>query len=169
MSLEFEYYVICIVAGLYTAVSRYITVRFGNQQKMEEIKRRMDALTREYKKASSEKNDAEMRRIEKEQQKILPEMMGQSLGQIKPLIIIFPLIILLSAALKAQFPDFAITLPFSLPIIVQNLDKFPNWRDTFGAYGWFWVSVIFISMASQLLVSAAKKFNEKPKGGVIGK
>jgi len=103
--------------------------------------------------------------------------MEMSFSQMKPLILIIPALAILTPVLHDSFPRFAITLPFSLPIFVQQLgmlfdlsvlsdfNKFLNWRDTFGPVGWFWVSVLFFSLGKSLLMAIYNKI--KPALGFL--
>ncbi len=68
-------------------------------------------------------------------------------------------------AVQNIFSGYAITLPFSLPIFIQNLDKFPNWRNTFGAVGWYYLCVLIAGLAISLIKS---KLDNKSKSSTAG-
>ncbi|GEM_PF-6739627 len=65
-----------------------------------------------------------------------------------------------TVAVQNMFSGFVIKLPISLPIVIQNFEKFPNWRDTFGPNGWFWLCVVFAGLGASII----KSINEKKDG-----
>lgn len=64
-------------------------------------------------------------------------------------------------AVQNSFRGFVIKLPISLPIFIQNFDRFPNWRDTFGPNGWFWICVILSGFGISIINSINEKKVEK--------
>ena len=55
------------------------------------------------------------------------------------------------------FPAFIITLPFQIPIPFRPTLFSLTWRDTFGAYGWYWLSFIFLGGFAQILKGQLQK------------
>jgi len=77
--------------------------------------------------------------------------------QFKPLLIMIPIFLLLSYVVKNVFPNFTIKLAFALPIFIQNLDRFPNWRDEFGPLGWFVLCLLFSGLLMQFIIDKTTK------------
>ncbi|MFH1447236.1 MAG: EMC3/TMCO1 family protein [Candidatus Micrarchaeota archaeon] len=155
------FYLIITFAGAYVLFSKYIVHRFGNRDRLKEIQKEMGEINKRYKDALKSKEDNRIKKAEKEQARIWPMMSESMRYQFMPLLVLFPIIILFSDLLRKTFPAFAIILPFDLPIIMQNWEHFPNWRNMFGSYGFFWVSVVFISMFSELSMAVYKKVRGK--------
>ena len=63
------------------------------------------------------------------------------------------------------FPTFHIVLPFQVPIPFRDPKELIVWRDTFGAYGWYWLSFIFLGGITQLLYNQIKEKRKKDKEG----
>lgn len=68
-------------------------------------------------------------------------------------------------AVQNMFAGFVIKLPFQLPIVIQNFDRFPNWRDTFGPNGWFWICVVFGGLGVSIIKSINDKKDEAKQKG----
>lgn len=151
------FYAIAISAGIYVLFSKYVINRFGNRTRVKEIQKEMNEINKNYQEALKSKNDSRIKKAEKDQARIYPLLMESMKYQFLPLLILFPVIIVFSDILRNTFPTFAIILPVDLPIAIQNWQNFPNWRNLFGSYGFFWVAVVFISMLSELLIAAYKR------------
>lgn len=146
---------------LYSAFSLFITQRFGNRQRVKEIQEQINAVHKGYSGALKRNDKPEMAKYEAEQAK-LPGLLKESmLLQFKPLLITLPFLFILPWVARTYFPDFVITLPFSLPVFIQHLERFPNWRSVFGPVGWFWVAFIFTSLLASLMTQMQKKLSGK--------
>lgn len=77
-------------------------------------------------------------------------------------------------AVSNVFKGFEIKLPIKLPVFIVNLfniplmfedfNKYLNWRDTFGPYGFFWVCVIFAGLGISIINSIRDKYFGKKEG-----
>lgn len=153
-----------IAVGLgYTLLSTFIMQKLGNPKKVKEIQEESKTLSKEMQEAVKAKDEKRIEEINKRYEAYLPKMSELMILQMKPLIIIFPLLFLLTPIIKSTFAGFVITLPFSLPIFIQNFDKFPNWRDTFGPLGWFWIVVVFGGLAISLIKGQWEKYQGQKK------
>ncbi|MFN3910108.1 MAG: EMC3/TMCO1 family protein [Candidatus Anstonellaceae archaeon] len=161
-NLSFEpAFIILIIAFFYFFFYEILVRLLVDKEKIKAINQRSKELQQQISQATKEKNQQKLEELSKEYDKFLPELFSLSLIQLKPLIFVIPLIIILSGWLKSTFPSFVIKLPFSLPIFIQNFDRFPNWRDTFGPIGWFWLSVIGVSLSVMLIRKILNKLNIK--------
>ena len=153
----------------YALLSQFIIAKLGNPKRIKEIQAESTRLSKEMGEATKSKDQVRMDALNKEYSDFMPKLTEMMVIQMKPMIVILPLLFILTPAVKSFFSGFIITLPFSLPIFIQNLDKFPNWRDTFGPYGWFWICVIFAGLAISLIKAqwekhmGQKKVSEPPK------
>ncbi|MEM2963572.1 MAG: EMC3/TMCO1 family protein [Candidatus Anstonellales archaeon] len=148
--------IIFLSAFAYSLLSTYITRKFGNYKRIKEIQETFRAISKEINEASKSSDKNRLDEAIARQNAAMPLLWESMVLQIKPLIFLLPVLFIIPSLLRDNFPTFSIKLPFALPIFIQNLENFPNWRDTFGPVGWFWLSVIF----SALLVSLALKIYE---------
>jgi hypothetical protein len=89
-----------------------------------------------------------------------PKLMSEMLIiNLKSTFLLLPIIIAVPYAIKVAFPNFTITLPIELPVVKFNKFSF-EMRNTFGSYGWFWISFI-ISGLLRLAYSKAKNYKKK--------
>lgn len=141
-----SWYLIFLTAFAYTALSSSITNIVSNQKRVREIQQTFKDIRDEFERAMKEKDDAKLQVLDKKQRDSMPMIMEQTIIMMKPLILIIPLLIVLLEEVRLVFSGFVIKLPISLPVFFQNLDRFPNWRDTFGPVGWFWICVLLGSL-----------------------
>jgi len=156
-----QVYIILTIAIGYIALYEIASKLLVNKEKIKEINQRSKQLQQELSKATKEKNEKKLEEISKEYEKLMPQVMHATLMQLVPLIIVLPILSIILTYLKNNFTNFIIKLPFSLPIFIQNFNNFPNWRDTFGPVGWFWLSVIGISLVISFVRFAINKLKEK--------
>jgi len=156
-----QVYIILTIAIGYIALYEIASKLLVNKEKIKEINQRSKQLQQELSKATKEKNEKRLEEISKEYGKLMPQVMHATLMQLAPLIIVLPILSIILTYLKNNFTNFIIKLPFSLPIFIQNFNNFPNWRDTFGPVGWFWLSVIGISLIISFVRFAINKLKEK--------
>lgn len=155
------FFVIAVAAMAYSLVSMYVTSKYGKKDRVKQIQEEMKNINKEYADALKSNDPKRLSRAEKEQTRIASLLKESMILQFKPLVIMLPLLLLVPMALVHFFPNFIIQLSQPIPVIIQDLHKFPNWRSVFGARGWFWVSLVFTSLALQLLVQGTKKLKEK--------
>ncbi len=153
----------------YSLLATYIQNRFGEREKVLKIQKEFQEINKAIEKAIKEKDKKKVDELSERQNAMMPKVMGSSFTQLKPLIIILPLLIVIPMVLRAAFGEFTIDLPFKLPVFITNLFKFDllfsnfdawlNWRSHFGPIGWFWISVLI----SALIVGVANKVREELK------
>lgn len=156
-------YAIAAIAIAYTVISTWIMQKIGNPNRVKEIQKESQRLSKAMGEAVKSKDDKRIDAINKEYEKFMPQMGEMMMLQFKPLIIILPIIFIITPIITSTFAGFAITLPFSLPIFIQNFEHFPNWRSLFGPIGWFWICVIFAGLAVSIIKSNLDKRNSKKK------
>ena len=144
---------IAAIAMAYAATSFIIYQKIGNPKRIKEIQAESSRLSKEMGEAMKSKDDKRIDAINKEYEKFFPKMGEMMMLQFKPMLLILPIYIILTPIVKSTFDGFTIVLPVYLPIFIQNLDKFPNWRNLFGPIGWFWLCVIFGGLAISIIKS----------------
>ncbi|MCK4714397.1 MAG: DUF106 domain-containing protein [Candidatus Aenigmarchaeota archaeon] len=154
----------CAISAIgitYSMISIMITRRFGNRSRIKGIQKQINETTKEYNEAMKRGDEAEMKRLGPEQAK-MPGLLKESLIlQFKPLIFLLPFLFVLPNVARTLFPEFVIQLSFDVPVFIQHFERFPNWRNEFGAVGWFWLSFLFSSLSCQLLVGLKKKLSKR--------
>ncbi|PIT84405.1 hypothetical protein COU37_03345 [Candidatus Micrarchaeota archaeon CG10_big_fil_rev_8_21_14_0_10_45_29] len=170
-------YIIAAVGVVYSVSVNFIMNKIVDRKKMKEIQEESKRLQKELSDASKSGDAKRIEEINKKYEAFMPKMMEMSFSQMKPLILIIPALAVLTPLLRDSYPDFVITLPFSLPVFVQqfgmildlsflsDFNKFLNWRDTFGSVGWFWVCVLFFNLGKSLLMAIYNKI--KPSLGFL--
>lgn len=154
-------YAIAVIGVGYALLSTFIVQKVGNPKRIKEINAESTRLQKELDAALKSKDDKRIETVNKEYEIFMPKMMEMFVLQMKPMIVIIPLLFILTPALRAWFSGFVIKLPFMLPIFIQNFDKFPNWRDTFGEVGWFWLCVIAAGLGISIIKSVYDKLSPK--------
>ncbi len=157
-------YIIFACALVYSVFSTIVTRKFGNYKRIKEIQDTFNSLSKEMNEASKENNKAKLDEIIARQNAAMPMLWESTVLQLKPLLILLPILFILPGMLRDQFKEFIITLPFQLPVFIQNFENFPNWRDTFGPVGWFWVSVLFCALLVSAGVKAYEEYIKRPRG-----
>jgi len=156
------FFAISITALVYTAASNIIMQRIGDRKRLKWIQdevNRINKIALEAAKSDDEKKKKEADELQAK----LPDLLKESMVlQFKPLLISLPLFIIVSWGLRQLFPSFEIKLAFAIPVVVQNLERFPNWRDTFGVFGWFILTILFGGILMQFVVSTLEKSGKKP-------
>jgi len=155
------FYAIALIGVAYAVVSLIITNRFGNRARVKEIQGQINSITKAYNEALKKNDPAEVKRLEAENAKV-PGLLKESMVlQFKPLVILLPFLLILPALAKFLYPDFTINLSFSIPVFIQHFERFPNWRNEFGAVGWFWLSFLFSSLLVQAVIGISKKLKSR--------
>ncbi len=154
-------YALAAIGIGYAALSAFLVQKIGNPKRIKEIQSESTRLQKELDAALKAKDDSKIESVNKEYETFMPKMMEMFVLQMKPMIVIIPLLFILTPALRSWFANFTIKLPFMLPIFIQNFDKFPNWRDTFGAVGWFWLCVIAAGLGISIIKSVYDKLSPK--------
>jgi hypothetical protein len=166
---EIALYGIFGIACAYSLFATYIQNRFGEREKNMKIQAEFKELNKQIEEAVKAKDKKRIDELSEKQNKMMPQVMGASFTQLKPLIIILPVLMIVPPVLMGVFDKFTIDLPFKLPVFITNLLNFEllfgdfntwlNWRSHFGPIGWFWISVLI----SALLVGLFNKAREELK------
>jgi uncharacterized membrane protein (DUF106 family) len=147
-----------IIAAIGVCSSLLVSVlmeKFGNRKRIKEIQDEINKVNKELMEATKKKDDAKIAKLEKEADK-LPALMKESMIlNFKGIFIAFPIIIIAPWLAVNIFPGFVITLPFNLPVPFRSANLV-DWRNTFGPYGWFWVTFVILGGAVQLIYSTIK-------------
>lgn len=159
--LLFTFFVIGFLALLYSLFTQIITSKFGKRDRVKQIQDDMKRINAQYSQALKSNDEKRIKEAEEEQKKIPALLQESMILQFKPLIITLPILLILPIILRMLFPFFEIKLTQSLPIFIQNWEQFPNWRDTFGAVGWFWIAFIFGGLLMQGIVGGVKKLKKQ--------
>jgi uncharacterized membrane protein (DUF106 family) len=152
---------IFLAGAAYALFSSFIINKVGNPRRIKEIQAESARLNKKMQEAAKSKNQAMIESVNKEYEKFMPQIWEMMILQMKPMIIVLPVLLILGPALQAIFHDFIIILPFKIPIFLQHLDRFPNWRDTFGAYGWFYISIFIAGISLSIIKGAWNKYFAK--------
>ncbi len=155
------FFAIAITAMLYSVASTFITSKYGNKERVKQIQDEMKVINKEYAESLKSNDKKRIEKAEREQARIASLLKESMILQFKPLIFTLPLLLIVPVVIASLFPDFVIQLSQPLPVFIQNFDKFPNWRNVFGPKGWFWVSLVFSSLAIQVIVQGMKKLKER--------
>lgn len=153
-------YAIAIIAIAYTLASRYVIDKIVDRKKVKAIQDESKQLQKELAEASKSGNSARLEEVNKKYEQFMPKMLELSFSQLKPMIIIIPALAILMPIIRSTFEGFETTLPFYLPIFIQNFEHFPNWRNLFGPVGWFWICVIAAGIGISLISPALNKIKE---------
>ncbi|MFH1306446.1 MAG: EMC3/TMCO1 family protein [Candidatus Micrarchaeota archaeon] len=154
-------YIVAAIGVVYSLASRFLMNKLVDRNKAKEMQKEMKALQKELSEASKSGNSKRVEEVNRKYEKFMPKMLTTQFSQMKPLIIIIPALAIIMPILKDTFVGFEITLPFSLPIFIQNFENFPNWRDTFGPVGWFWITVILAGIGIYLITTIYTKVKQK--------
>jgi uncharacterized membrane protein (DUF106 family) len=153
-----EWLVIFISAFL-TSLAITKVLGLAGRKRLIEIQNQINQHNKEYFQAIKEKDEKRIKELE-EKMKEFPKLMSEMLIiNLKSTFLLLPIIIAVPYAIKIAFPNFTITLPIELPVVKFNKFSF-EMRNTFGSYGWFWISFI-ISGLLRLAYSKAKNYIKK--------
>lgn len=153
--------IISITAVISSFAITYILKKLKISTRMQEIQKFNNELNKEYFKALMKKDMKKLDELEpklKESQKNSLELMKL---QFMSLAIIMPFALLIPPFIQSIFSDFTITLPFQIPIPFRPTFLSVTFRDTFGAYGWFWLSFIFLGGFAQILFGKLNRKEQK--------
>lgn len=159
-----SFFAITCTAVVYTALSSHAQKILGNRDRAKQIQDEMNRINNIASEAMKTSDEKKKKEAELEQEKMGGLMKEMMILNFKPLIITLPVFYGLSAAMRSLFPAFQIKLAFALPIFIQNLDKFPNWRSEFGVLGWFILTIIFSGLLIQAITGKMLPAKKKPAG-----
>ena len=109
---------ILIVAGLaiiYALITRFIQFRVGNQKKMKELQKQMNAVNKEYMEAMKSRNEKRMEEISKQQQELMKEFNPLLMGQFKTMAVIIGVFLIFMWGVGALDPNISddVTVEFA--------------------------------------------------------
>ena len=155
--------IISITAILSSLSITYVLKKLNISTRIQEIQKFNNEINKEYFKALTKKDIKKLDELEpklKETQKNSIELLKL---QMFSLAIILPFAMLVPPFIQSIFNSFTIQLPFQIPIPFRPTLLSVEFRDTFGAYGWFWLSFIFLGGITQLILSNLNKQKKLPK------
>lgn len=157
----FDSILILLIAVATSFSIAYVLEKFGERKKIKEIQDKINKTNKEYSAALKENNEKRIAELEKEINEFPKLVMESTFLSLKGMLIVLPIIIVVPYIIRTIFLEFTITLPFPLPIPRLTQQQLFELKSNFGAYGWFWISFIFIGGAAQLVYSRLIKKNEK--------
>ena len=165
-----EFAVISVIGIVTSLAIAFALARLGVSARLREIQAFTNKVNKDYFDALKKKDMKRLDELDvkmKESQKMSMETI---VLQLKSMAVTLPVIFGVPYLVQHfLFPAFIITLPFQIPIPFRPTLFSVTWRDTFGAYGWFWLSFIFLGGFAQLVKGQLqKKPNAKP-GDADGK
>ncbi|MEM3455307.1 MAG: EMC3/TMCO1 family protein [Candidatus Micrarchaeia archaeon] len=153
--------IISVTAVISSFAITYVLKKLNISTRMQEIQKFNNELNKEYFKALAKKDMKKLDELEpklKESQKNSFELLKL---QFMSLAILLPFAMLVPPFIQSSFSNFTIILPFQIPVPFRPTLFSVTFRDTFGAYGWFWLSFIFLGGFAQLLVGKIKGKEKK--------
>ena len=150
-------YLIASVGAAYSLAYRLVQKKFGNMKRVKEIQKQFSDLNKELSEATKKNDQAKVQEIMKRQQEVMPLLNESMIIQFKPMIFVLPLIFLIPMVLRDHYNWFSIKIPFAIPVFFQHFENFPNWRDTFGPVGWFFITIFLFQIAASLLMTIYNK------------
>lgn len=150
--------IISIIAVATSFLLMFLLEKFGKRARAREIQEKMNKVNKQYSEAQKAHDAPRIAELEKEIAEF-PKLMGESMMlSMRSIVISLPIVFVLPWLIRSVFPVFSIQLPFSLP--VPSSKSLIEWRDTFGAYGWFYISFLFFGGVAQLLWASIKKMKK---------
>jgi len=156
-----EFAIISVIGIVTSFAIAFALAKLGVSTRLREIQTFTNKVNKDYFDALKKKDMKRLDELDikmKESQKMSMETI---ILQFKSMAVTLPVIFGVPYIVQHfLFPTFIITLPFQVPIPFRP-DLFSvTWKDTFGAYGWFWLSFIFLGGFAQLVKGQLQK---KPK------
>ncbi len=152
--------VVAISASLATAI---ILEKLGISTRMKEIQAFTNKVNKEYFEALKRKDSKKLDELEPELKKSQQMSFESITLSLKSMAVVLPLAFVVPYLIRIFVPVFEIVLPFKLPIPFRSPTELIEWRDTFGSYGWYWLSFIFFGGITQLIYNHLKEQNKKKK------
>lgn len=153
------FFTISFCAFAYSSVSNFLIRKLGNRKRLKKIQQEINHINKEAVEAAKEGKEAQHKPGETAHSHTFSLVQESLILQFKPLLVSLVFFFGFTSGLKMLFPKFEVVLAISLPIFIQNFEKFPNWRDTFGVVGWFIIATI---LGSFVIQSIADKFLPEP-------
>lgn len=162
-------HVILVMAVAYSLASLVLQFTLGNRVRVKHIQKEMSDLQKKIQNASESKDEKELKKLQETQSHMTGLMFESMKYQFKPLLVILPVFIILFGGfgfdgfLISWYPHFQIILPFDLHVpALFSLNVLQE--GLYGVRGFFLVSILFSSLAIQLVVSPfiERFFNKQP-------
>jgi uncharacterized membrane protein (DUF106 family) len=159
-----EFAIISVIGVLTSLGIAFALNKLGINTRLREIQAFTNKVNKDYFDALKKKDMKRLDELDvkmKESQKMSMETI---MLQFKSMAVTLPVAFGLPYLLQHfLFPAFIITLPFQIPIPFRPTLLSLTWRDTFGAYGWYWLSFIFLGGFAQIVKGQLDQ--RKAKGG----
>ncbi len=164
-----DVYLIAAIALAYSLFSTLVMEKIGNPKRLAQLQKQSGEIQKRLQEALKSNDDHKISAATKEYDTTLMPIMKETLIlQFKPMLVVLPVFILLSGQMREHFVEFIVTLPFQLPIFIQHLERFPNWRDTFGVIGWFILCILGWGLAISIIKSLWEKYNQSKTPPALG-
>jgi len=148
---------IIIYAIIVSLIMSELSKRFGGRQRIVEIQRFVNETNKQYFQAGRAGDEKKLAELD-EKMKEFPKLMAESFVlQIKNLLIILPIFFIAIWSVKELFPSFLIELPVQLPVPRFRENMLFEMKNTFGAYGWFIISLAVFGGLTQYMLSFIDK------------
>jgi len=153
-----EFAVISVIGIVTSLAIAFALNKLGVSARLREIQAFTNKVNKDYFDALKKKDMKRLDELDikmKESQKMSMETI---ILQLKSMAVTLPVAFGVPYVLQHfLFPAFIITLPFQVPIPFRPTLFSVTWRDTFGAYGWFWLSFIFLGGFAQIVKGQLQK------------
>ncbi len=148
---------VCGLAIAVTIFSLYIHKKMVNQEKMEEVRKRMEEHQKKYMEAKKSGDKKLIARLENEQDEIMRAFKENMYQSLKPLFITTPIVLLLLWVMGSAYGPLGaiIELPFGIPFLTRAFQDagIQNGIDWLGLYI---LIALVVSIIGQIILKRAK-------------
>jgi len=134
------------LATVFAFFSYYVSKTLGKRDEVRAIQKKFNDHVKEMQDALKKNDEARLKELQKQDKEMNDAMMKTMFLPWRSFVVILPLyFVLWNYVLPALFPNYSVTLPFSLP----GRTDFWNasaWRPWFGARGFFIWSTVFAGL-----------------------
>lgn len=165
-----------VFALVFAFFSYFLNKTLGKRDEVRATQKKFNDHMKEMQEALKRNDEAKIKELQKRDKELNEAMMKTMFLPFRSLIVVLPVyFVLWNYVLPALFPNYVITLPFSLP---GRMDFWSAdaWRPTFGARGFFIWSTVFAGLLvvellwtkveARVLAKLFKRFqpkNDSPK------
>ena len=144
---------ITLVSIAYGIFSFTVTQVLGNRKRLKQIRKEMNAYTKELRKAMKENDEQKLEELKQKQKEFSKLTIESFKYQMIPLIILLPIVGVVLRMLANKYNDFVFNLPFGVPFIHPSTE-----------YGYLALFMIVIFITSLILSGFLKIFETYNKG-----
>ena len=143
---------IIVFSVVFAFVSYAVNKTLGKRDEVRAKQKRFNDHMKEMQDAMKRNDEAKLKELQSREKEMNDAMMQTMFLPFRAFIVIIPLYyIIWNYVLPALFPNYSITLPFSLPGGIDFWNA-SAWRPTFGARGFFiWSTVVAGMLVVELL------------------